>query len=377
MLIPFFVGFLAVFFAYQAQDKRSERYLLLSFLIITSFAAIRYDYGPDYLPYLESYEIINSYGGSLFDFNYIESVTNKGEFGWTYINVLCRSIGYFGLIIIMAIFHNAVIYLLVKKHVSPQWWWFSVFIYFFCSRYFFTGSCSTYRQWTAVCIFVIASQFIANKKPIPYFVLILAASFIHRSALILFPVYFVSYIRVRQVSLRNMAVVLVGLIVANIVFPRILSSNLNALFAGDALEEYALYVGSGNIKSSNSNILGMISLYVKDYVFPLMGFYYLRKDDNVYLKVITMLALLSLFVLPFASVIPMANRFAMYFYIFNLAVCPMAISRMLKDKQYSGMASILLLIFVLFAMKEFYSFFDSRMGEYFRTYQTIFSVPWK
>ena len=377
MLVPFIIGVLAVLFAYLAQNKGAEKCLLLSFLTITVFSALRYNYGPDYLPYFEFYEMINAYEGSIFDFNYIESVTNKGEYGWTYINVLCRSIGYFGLIIVMAIFHNAVIYIFVKKNVPSKWWWFSVFIYFFCSRYFFIGSCSTYRQWTAACIFVIASQFIANKKPIPYFLLILGASFIHKSALILLPVYFVSYIKVRQVSQKNIAFVLVGLVAANIIFPRILSSNLNALFAGDSLEDYELYVGSGNIQSYSSNLFGMISLYVKDYIFPLMGFYYLRKEDNVYLKVITMLALLSLFVLPFASVIPMANRFAMYFYIFNLAVCPMAISRMLKDKQYSGIASIFLLIFVLFAMREFYSFFDSRMGEYFRSYQTIFSVPWK
>ena len=165
-----------------------------AFGIITVFLSIRYYWGSDYPSYLNMYQGFMNSGISSLDFSGMADLRERGEIGWTLINLLCRPIGFFGMVAILTVFENWVIYSFIKKNVDKKDYWLSIFIYLFCADYFLVGA-SMMRQWLAMCIFILAIPSISQGKPLRYFLLVLLMASIHLTSLVLLPLYFLHYLQ--------------------------------------------------------------------------------------------------------------------------------------------------------------------------------------
>ena len=368
MYIAILVGFLAMLFAYLEGIDRNKNGLIIAFGIITIYMAIRYDYGNDYMSYLESFYRYFDYRGSLFDFNSLKDMHAHNEYGWVFLNLLFRPLGFFGLIIVLAIVENWIIYDFVKSYVPKRWYPFALFIYVFNPNILVLGS-SMMRQWLAICIFIFSFRFIRDRKPIRYLICIMVAITMHSSAIILLPFYFITYLRNVNLSFKSLFWFIPLLVLWFIVSPRLFSSNLDWLLSGDEAEYYEVYTTDSS--GETYGILGIIAAFL----YPIICITQTNKFDPK-LRLLIYLFFCSIFLRPLGLVVGMVHRLGFYFMVFSIVVFPMVMEKIRKIR--IEWVYVLLVIIIVPTLRDFYVFFHSKNWiDHYLNYQTIFSVPWQ
>ena len=126
------------------------------------------------------------------------------ESGYVVLNWLLGKIGigFHAFLILHAAFCMSSFGLFIYRYSKAPWLSFAMFF----SLSYFEYSFGILRQILAICILLFAVPFIERKKPIPFFLLVILAFTIHRTALIFAVFYLARYIKVtRLVYLVNAA----------------------------------------------------------------------------------------------------------------------------------------------------------------------------
>ena len=367
MYVALLIGVLAMYFAYSESNGGNKNGLKIAFGIITVYLAIRYDFGNDYMNYLNSFQRYQYYTGSLLNFEELKEIQGHGDFGWVILCILCAPIGFFGMIMILSVFENWVIYDFVKTYVPRNWYPLSVFIYIFNPNIMLMGG-SMMRQWLAMCIFIFAVRFIIDRKPIFYFACIIVAMAIHGSAKILLPIYFLTYLRNFEFSLKSLLWFVPALVVWFAVAPSVLMSNMDAIMSGEEMERFSDYSeGSGE----KYGILGIIAAFL----FPVVCISQIKRFEPQY-RILIMIFFLSILIRPFGLVIAMILRLSFYFITFSIAVFPMVMEKIARvRREYMHMFMVIVIVPTL---RDFYAFFHSDTWiDKFMEYHTIIGLPWQ
>jgi len=187
-------------------EKRKRNFILpLSFLIITVFFAIRYNYGLDYWSYYKYYETgrtVEEVGGE---------IRGTGE-TWFYhfMNFFPR---FSDFIIAHTIFVFSSLYYVTRKWMSSQYYPLFFFLILTMSVLCFNWI-SALRSTMAASVLWIAFDlfYIEKKRWLPYMGMVVAASFFHTSALIflILPLLDILILKVQPIVL--FAIVVVGLL---------------------------------------------------------------------------------------------------------------------------------------------------------------------
>lgn len=161
---------------YQKQIKR----FVWAFAVI---CGMRWGVGGDFFSYYFTFANVN-FQGLLSD---TYEVRNN-EYLWSYYVrlVSITRMGWFG----MGLTAFIQMYFFTKATKDYKWILLMLPFVMFGSKYWLdlTGAM---RQMTAACIFLYVSRYIKEKKMVRYFVLVYICSLIHRSSLILLPLYFI------------------------------------------------------------------------------------------------------------------------------------------------------------------------------------------
>jgi len=127
---------IALLFAWLESSGRYKNGLKISFFTIFLFLSLRYNFGNDYMGYLNSFLETNSYN----TFN-LSSISYKGyEIGWVLLTRLFGPIGFFAMTAILAALTCIVFYRFIRKYVPPQYYWISIFLYVFSPSFFFNNT---------------------------------------------------------------------------------------------------------------------------------------------------------------------------------------------------------------------------------------------
>ena len=117
----------------------------------------------------------------------------------------------------------------ITKYSSKPW----ISLYFYISLGFFSYALCTIRQELAISIAMFALPFAMNRKPLPYFAIIIAAGLIHNSLFLLLPLYWLVLIP----PTKKWAV---GLYSAGLLFIILFSGDLIDLFTS-AFDRFSYY----------------------------------------------------------------------------------------------------------------------------------------
>lgn len=188
MIVTLLFNIIAVFFAWLQDTKHFKHGLKLSLFTVFLFLALRYDFGNDYMGYLENFLDVNRY--SIWDVTLYKIKGN--ELGWVYLNRLFGPFGFFAMQAFLAGFTCIVIYKFITKYVPHKYYWFAVFLYVF-QPYNMLVLSSAMRQQVAGIFFLIAFNLIVEKKWILYLITIAIASLFHSSAMFFFPFILLAY----------------------------------------------------------------------------------------------------------------------------------------------------------------------------------------
>lgn len=369
MIVALIVSFLAVLFCLFDRKHERRRFggLELGFLLLTIYLCVRYDYGNDYLGYLDSFYEYSSYNYSITDIDALMGLQSRGDYGWVIINLICRPIGYFGMIMLLTTLFMGQVYYFIKRYVPPKWYWFSVFLFAFQPMLMVVGVAGMIRQWTVVFIFLCCLGLIKKRKIIPYMVIILAATTIHKTAYILFPVYFVTYLKWNK---KNSVVVFVLLLLSWFVLaPFIPTEFMMSLFDNEQLAVYGGMVGIGETSGYGISSIIVIGM-------PILCLSQIRDQDES-TQFLYRLMMLSLLFTPLISLNGLIGRLVVFFSIMTIIAYPLTIESLL-NKRKTVLCYTIIVIFVIYYLYSFITHFINPIWyQHAYIYRTIFSVPWQ
>lgn len=359
MIVTIIISSIAVLLAYIAQYKKFKYCFELSIALLTVFIAIRYDWGNDYIGYLETFKRIGGYVSLEEAFKY-----ERIEIGWIFLNRIFRPIGFFGFTIIVTVFEYFVLYRLIKKYVPKEWYWLSIFIFTFNSALMLVTS-SMMRQFLAMTIILIAIEFIIRRKWYISLLIISLASLFHTSALVILPFSFIGYFNLkinRNLAFGVFGVYLISFFTADV----FLKDHITILTDFELFEKYDVYLNGDKLTEDGIGIGTVFNMFV----ILLMLLYYRRQHPIV--RILFILLFLSNFFYLFGSVAPFIGRLGYYFSILMIVVYPRMLRSMRNDFWlYPFLVGCLLILIV-----GFFQFFDPTGIWYksFYNYQTIFSA---
>ncbi len=152
--------------------------ILLSLLLFGMISGLRWNVGTDHLSYLRLYEDL---------LNGVEYNSEDMEIGFLFISSMLSKAGfhfsfYFG---ILAVIQLIFVYYAFKEHryVLP---YLGLLILFGGQYHLWMNGI---RQTIAACIIVLSVQYITNRNPLKYFLVVLVATLFHKSAIILIVLY--------------------------------------------------------------------------------------------------------------------------------------------------------------------------------------------
>jgi hypothetical protein len=354
MLLVFILNLICVFFSWLEGISVLKNGLKISIFIIFIFLSIRYDYGNDYMSYLDSFESLKN---GFKDNFYFKSF----EYGWLVLNIIFLPFGFFSMQIFLAGFSCTVLYYFIKQFVPAHYYWFSIFFYTM-SPYQMLVFSSAMRQSVSIFIFLIALIFLVNKQKRKYVGLIIIAVLFHTSALFLLLFAFIpsNKRKINLLSLTLLIIIAILPILFNSLFIENISSWINSL--SNEYESYTEYQ-TKEVRLGFGFYFSIIVYFI--FIFKMIG----TNTEKEYILFIVSIA--SFLLLPATFSIEMASRIIFYLNSANMVVYPILFTR-LKNINFRILFIAINLVLII---SQFYYFSISPIWKpYFNTYKTIFSI---
>lgn len=355
MVTVLFLNIFVVLAAYLARYSEFKFGLKISFFIIFIFLAIRYNFGNDYMSYYEGFISLNSYSSV----NYFDP-TIPFEAGWIFLCRLFQPLGFFSMVIFLALFNCVVYYLFIVRYVPVQYYWIAVFFYVFTPGFMLVQA-SAMRQSVAIALFLISVRYIYRKDLVRFLACIGIAYLFHRSAIFLAPAYLLGLLKWKinkTWGIILFAIFLLLFTVGKLFLPSI------QLITNDYFQKYEGYLGAGSEMNSGIGVVFMSIVLV----FILLYSRFQRREYDILFK----LSIFSFMFIPLGLLILMISRIGMYFAPATIVVYPVIMAN-IKDATIKRAFTSLLLAFTLYTFVMFFSTGTYKVA--FAEYQTIFSAP--
>ena len=365
MYIIIIISLVALLFTYLETRGVFRNGMRWGFILITIIAAIHYDYGNDYMPYLQTYNAITNNANSLHD---VLTGDYYRDIGWAVMNYYFQYLGgFFMLVAILNIIQNAIVFRFIKKEVPAERRVLAVFIYLFTTT-FFLMSFSMMRQMFVVCVFLGMWTYIKEKKWWIPLVVLFVCTFIHGSATILLPFSFAGFLPIQKAN-KIIATIFAAFIVALWVSNTWVEQFLGQVMILTETESFFERYSESDYDKGGFGLGAFIQM------LPLVlgEFYLFSKSSKVSRErsLLVVLSLLGFATTPLISFIPLIGRMGIYFSIFQIASIPII---------YGNIKNVfirftLLSLFILITIYDYVIFFNSPVWqENYSVYSTIFSV---
>lgn len=335
----------------------------LGFILVTVLAVIHYDYGSDYMSYLNRYKQITAVP---FQFTSLLN-GDYSDVGWTLLNYAFSHFGgFFMLVAVLSILQNVLVYKIIANNVSRKWWPLAVCIYLF-STSFYLLNFSMLRQGLVIIIFLSLWPMIRDRKWLFVLSVLYICSSIHSSALILLPFAFWGFLPTKNNKLMVLAYIF--LYFSLWLGKDFMNNIFNSMLVIDEFDAYAdTYdheTGDGVSFWGIGFIINLIPLIIALYYIYTN---HVGNSDNI--RVVA-LASIGFIIAPFVQIIPLITRLAMYFSVYSIVSLPLTYGSIKNNiLRYAFVAIYLFMLFY-----DYWKFFN--VGVFVKSYSefhTIFSV---
>lgn len=364
-------------FFYLLRFGSKDNSLRLSLIVITFFLAIRYGWGNDYFTYIRIYEGLYGVGLSIQELSWN---SKNSEWGWALINRIgdLSGIGFFGIVIVLSIFQNIIIYRFIKRNVTPQFYALALIMYVTNISLFAIGSSMMRQQ---VCIISYLGVFLLMqeepkkiKNLLISIAIILLCSTIHSSniaMLLTLPLYYIKF-KGNRSSMTLVIVVSIAYIVWSYLGPRLFQNStvISLLNQSEELSSYVDYINENSASSAGYRIGFRDVFRAGLYAFLAYNLRIMKREEQL----LSLFFIISMFFEPLERVVVMIGRYNSYFIATSIAVWPVII-KYINNKTYKTVVITLQFLFILASMLQFFN--DPLWSKGFGEYHTIFEVPWQ
>ena len=364
MYIVIFSSLLALLFTYLESKGQMRNGMKTGFFLVTFLGAIHYDYGNDYMSYLNLYNEVTNYN---FDLKGILEKDNYKEPGWVLLCWFFKYIGgFFMMVAILNVIQNCIVYQFIKKYVERQWWPLSIFIYLFGTS-FYLMSFSMLRQEFVIIVFLgLWSLIVKRKWWLPLITLYLC-SHIHSSALVLIPFSFWGYLSVKKSKI--IALIYALLLFTLWIFQDVLNDIFQFVLEMD--EVFLSYADTYGTSKNERLHLGLgFAIYFIPFILSIAFLVSKQNKNSVQMKQLVALSAISFLVTPFGQIIQLVGRLSMYFSIYNLGTVPLIYGN-IKNNIFKR---VLLSLYIFVVLYDYFLFFRSPVWiDKYTHFHTIFS----
>lgn len=372
MFVLIFVSCVSVIMAYVSsyRGRICKGLFELSFFPITFAQVIYFDVGADYLGYYNAHQVYQESFEKLLYYRSIGSGDFK-DMGWAFLShFFPGNVGFFVLVGLLSVVRNIIYCHFIKEYVEPRQRWKALAIYLFSTSYYLLNF-SALRQGTAVSLCVLAVMLSCKDKIKQAIVLVLIASTLHSSVLVILPFLFLTKFSLKSghkygTMLGGITLVLFfstslvkRLFLSFISFVPQWERNYGHLFVD--MPATGMHLGLGFALN--------LVMYLILYYFIIYGFKNFSEDY----KVFVLLVCVTLVILPFQmNISGLVSRVGTYFSVFQIVVVPTVYSK-IKDLRIRYGAAFIYSFMMLYSYYLFLCVTDWSAKSY-REFHTIFSV---
>lgn len=235
------------------KTKNNKIGLILSAIPLIITAGFRYGVGQDYFSYAKVFELAKE-----------EFFFERIEPGFYFIIkvILIFSKDYIWLFVITSIIYIAFVYMAIREQSDNNI--LSIYLFITIGYYFtfFNGM----RQMLAVSIFFYSIKYIKNRKLLPYIICIIAATLIHYSAILYFPLYFIYGKKLKNSKF-------IAVLIISIVFETLIAKLILSIVS---ISRYSNYIGGAFDTGEKSYIQILMNI-----IILLFALFYNRKELEI------------------------------------------------------------------------------------------------
>lgn len=315
---------------------------ILAIIPLILIAGFRYGVGQDYFyTYVPIFQkVLNG-----------DSDKAWGDSGYILLNKFVQlfSNDYLGIFILTSIIFCVCIFLSIYENSSDIQ--LSIFL-LVCTGYYFCFL-NVIRQMLTVAIFMYAIKYILKNNFKHYLILIIVASFIHLSALIYIPVYFIKSVKFNK---YKMMIVIIGTFAS----ARIVKGLILKLIL---LTKYSWYINSVYDTQKQGDIIILLNLCILIFA----SIYYTSNDvkNNLFIN----LQFITVLVSAFIGIIPAAYRILWNFGIASIILIPNNIAKQHNVNVRILIKSTIVILYLVY----FYYTVGINNSNNVLPYRTIFS----
>jgi hypothetical protein len=355
MIVYFSIGLIVILLGLHSKSNNNDYGLFGAFTLIFFFLALRYNYGTDYIGYLNLFTDIQ------INYELYIGGSYRIEPGWAVLNKLFYPLGFFSLVILLAFFNCFVYYNFIQKYVERKYYWLALLIYFFNSN-FLLIHLSAMRQSLAIALFLFSLDYLILKKYLIFSAIILLAFSIHTSALFLFPVVIIVLLFSFKIKILHILFLEI-LFISLFIFGNIFKSHFYGIVILLFSSQYSQYE---ILEFSNPSLINALVYSLLLFIL-LINYNKFPENYHFLIKLFT----LGIFLLPIGYIIPMASRLGWYFLPFSLIIYP-KILEILPSKWSKDI--FVFCIIGVFSMRLFTFFSSEVYFPHYSKYSTIFNT---
>ncbi|NMA85358.1 MAG: EpsG family protein [Epulopiscium sp.] len=309
----FFIVFSILLLQIEFSKKNTNKIRYsLAFLLLFSFAALRGNGNGDYFSYLKYSTFITS----------IDNVLNSNfpmEIGFRIISYVVNKLGIHqqAVIVIMNLISLICIYKFIENY-SPD----KILSILFFLPIYFQFDMHAARTAVAIGISTFSFKYLHQRKPLKYLLVILLASFFHKTAMILIIMYFVGNIKINR-YLGLMSILGASLLTKFVSFSSVILHMLKFFRLNSFAHRYYIY--------TQSQAYGYSYKLYDPRLFLVIGIYTLAKilldnSDELQNLLINYIWMNALLMIIFSEHTVFVTRLTCYFNIYTIILIPYIIS---------------------------------------------------
>lgn len=329
LFMVYLLSFLSRYFAAPVSNgvidiRPNKLFAFLAMFVLITVAGLRNNIGDTFF-YMHSYRI---------EYLTWEKVGFKTDFGFNLYQMLLQRISDDPQILIFttALITNLLIILVLFKYSRM----IEISLYVYITYGLFTTSMNGIRQFMAAAIFFAATKYVINGDWKKYFLLVLLASTIHQTALILIPIYFI--VRRKAWTQETLMILLFSVVL-------VMGFNQFTSVLYSAIED-TKYSEYQNFSEGGANILRVV-VYALPIIISYLGREKLRKlfpDSDIFVN----MAVIGLVFMIISTQNWIFARFTFYFGLYTLVLISWSVKLFAEKNQKLVYYFILIFYFVYY-----------------------------
>ncbi len=252
---------------WMAKQGGENKWYYFNLVVLILLAGLRYRVGGDTLMYMSMFELCPKLD-ELKYFDFEEAHYNPL---WYILNAISKSIynDFFVFQLIHATIVNSVFFSFFRKYSKN--YYFTVILLYYVG-YFCYFNMEVMRESLCICILLLSTRFLLEKKWVFYYIMCVFALFMHYSALVMFvlPLFSIFF---KKPSWKHQIIFFVG------IFGFTFVVNVPILLLSLLSVDEQLVILAEKYMDNERNIMGMLSLFIQ--YIPILGVIFLYERYNV------------------------------------------------------------------------------------------------